>query len=135
VFLSQKDLDLLVKAFRMGYTEFMKIYCRWVPMPDGTERLSLKEKSNLDCIFWVSSQDQKGEGGCSIYEFRPLQCRAFPFWPSILGSRKDWENTADACPGMGQGRLHSAGIIENWLEQQEGEPVIIRKTGNPKGGY
>jgi Fe-S-cluster containining protein len=128
VFLSEKDLQVLAKVLKMGYTEFMETFCRWVPsLDEGTERLSLKEKSNLDCIFWKE--------GCSVYEARPLQCRSFPFWPSVLRSPQAWKAAAMDCPGMGRGNHHSADIIEGWLEQQHREKVIIRKTSNPKGGY
>jgi Fe-S-cluster containining protein len=127
VFLSQKDLDVLVKALHLGYTEFMELYCRWVPQGGGRERLSLKEKSNFDCVFW--------KDGCSVYEARPLQCRAFPFWPSIVHSSGAWKAAARDCPGMGQGKLHSVDAIQAWLEQQHAEPVIIRETSNPKGEY
>jgi Fe-S-cluster containining protein len=127
VFLTEKDLNVLSMALRMGYTEFMETYCRWVPSPNGTERLSLKERSNLDCILWKE--------GCSVYEARPLQCRSFPFWSSVLRSKEAWKAAAMDCPGMGRGQLHSADIIDGWLEQQHREKVIIRKTSNPKGGY
>ncbi|MDR1566794.1 MAG: YkgJ family cysteine cluster protein [Treponema sp.] len=132
VFLSLKDLGVLVKALNMGYTEFMETYCRWVPSLAGPERLSLREKSNFDCIFWV--QPQEGTGGCSVYEARPLQCRAFPFWPHVLRSQRAWKDTAADCPGMGQGRLYTAEAIEAWLEQQQGEAVIIRETEGPREG-
>ncbi|MDR2617356.1 MAG: YkgJ family cysteine cluster protein [Treponema sp.] len=132
VFLSRKDLGVLVKALNMGYTEFMETYCRWVPSLAGPERLSLREKSNFDCIFWV--QPQEGPGGCSVYNARPLQCRAFPFWPHVLGSQGSWKDTAADCPGMEHGRLYTAEDIEAWLERQEAEPIIIRKTERFKGG-
>ncbi|WP_043923414.1 YkgJ family cysteine cluster protein [Leadbettera azotonutricia] len=126
VFLTENDFNVLSKALLMGYTQFMETCCRWVPSPDGTERLSLRERSNLDCVLWRE--------GCLVYEARPLQCRSFPFWPSVLRSKTAWKATAMGCPGMGHGELHSADIIEGWLEQQHKENVIIRKTSDPKGG-
>ena len=120
VFLSGKDASLLGAALNMGYREFTETFCRWVPSANGTEQLSLKEKSNNDCIFWVA------EGGCSVYETRPLQCRAFPFWSSVVSSRKNWEITAADCPGVDRGMLHSRDSIENWLVQRENEPIISR---------
>jgi Fe-S-cluster containining protein len=116
VFLRKNDLELLVSALKMKYTEFIKRYCRWAPNADGREQLSLKEKANYDCIFWSS--------GCSLYEARPLQCRAYPFWPSLLASRKAWE--AMSCPGMGRGTLHSREEIEALLARQRAQPVIER---------
>lgn len=50
------------------------------------------------CYFLV-------EGGCSIHEAKPTQCRIFPFWPELLDSRREWATTARYCPGMGKGPL------------------------------
>jgi len=33
-------------------------------------------------------------GQCSIYDVRPVQCRTYPFWPSLLESKEDWDNEA-----------------------------------------
>jgi Fe-S-cluster containining protein len=120
VFLSEQDLDRLAKYLHIDPAEFIETYCRWVPAwngPEDTERLSLKEKSNYDCIFWNQ--------GCTQYEARPLQCRSFPFWPSILAAVDSWNATAAACPGMGQGALHSKEEILSYLKQTE--PIITRK--------
>jgi Fe-S-cluster containining protein len=124
VYLRKKDTENLVSALKMKYTDFIESYCRWVPL-DGFEQLSLKEKTNYDCIFW--------KNGCSVYEARPLQCRTFPFWPSILSSAGSWE--AISCSGMGKGALHSMKEIELVLSWQKTEPVIRRmgSGGSIKG--
>jgi Fe-S-cluster containining protein len=36
---------------------------------------------------------------------KPTQCRAFPFWPELVESRREWLRTAHYCPGMGKGEL------------------------------
>jgi uncharacterized protein len=33
-------------------------------------------------------------GQCRIYEHRPIQCRTYPFWPSLLEDRESWESEA-----------------------------------------
>jgi Fe-S-cluster containining protein len=119
VFLSQKDLLLLSAACKMKYIDFVKIYCRWVPGGEG-ETLSLRETSCYDCIFW--------KDGCSVYDSRPLQCRSFPFWGSILGSPKAWDIAKTGCPGMDSGLFHTGKEIEACLAEQEAEPHIVRKT-------
>jgi len=126
VFLSEKDASMLGKALNMGHTEFIRTFCRWIPSFNGTEQLSLKEKSNYDCIFWSSGKTPNG--GCSVYEARPLQCRSFPFWPSIVKSIDSWEFTAESCPGIGQGSLHSGDSIKKWLALRQKEPIIFRNT-------
>ena len=134
VFLSERDLALLGKVLNMEHKEFMKTYCRWIPSGDGTYQLSLKEKSNYDCIFWTPESQESAnsgrKGGCSVYEARPLQCRAFPFWSSVVRSEESWNINAETCPGMGRGTLHSADSIEKWLALRQNEPIIFRNEEN-----
>ena len=117
MYLSQKDVSLLESKFQIGYTEFVKAYCRWVEWGEG-ERLSLKEKANFDCIFW--------DMGCTVYQSRPLQCRTYPFWESIVSSRQAWEAAAKDCQGIGFGNLHCKEEIDGCLAQRDMEPVITR---------
>ena len=123
VFLSRNDVSRLEALFNMGYREFTEAFCRWVPSENGTERLSLKEKSNYDCIFWSTEKE-----GCSVYEARPIQCRAFPFWASVINSEESWESTAAGCPGIGRDTLVSSDSIEKWLALRQNEPIIFRDT-------
>jgi Fe-S-cluster containining protein len=109
----------------MGYTEFVEIYCRWIPVHEGGERLSLKEKANYDCIFW--------KDGCTVYSVRPLQCRTFPFWRNMLSSPAAWELAASGCPGMGSGVLRSREQIEAELAARAAEPVFERPAGAKRG--
>lgn len=44
-------------------------------------------------------------GGCGIHVVKPVQCRAFPFWPELVESKQEWHKTAGWCPGIGQGEL------------------------------
>jgi Fe-S-cluster containining protein len=124
VFLSEKDVSLLCAALNMGYEEFAETYCRWIPAENGNFQLTLKEKSNFDCIFWAKEPVE----GCVVYDKRPLQCRSFPFWPSIVNNKNNWEITAQSCPGMGKGKLHSGDSVKNWLAAREKEPIISRSN-------
>jgi Fe-S-cluster containining protein len=124
VFLSPGDAEILAVELKMGYSEFVDMYCRWVPLGGGLERLSLGEKADYDCVFW----DQ----GCVVYKARPLQCRTFPFWPSILASRESWKEMAASCPGMDRGVPYDMNRIESYLEERRRTPLIFRKA--PVGG-
>lgn len=125
VFLSEQDLALLASRFRMPPPAFIAAYCRWVEAPGGMEELSLREVSGYDCVFW--------KDGCAVYDDRPLQCRTFPFWASVLASEKAWSSAALSCPGVGQGGLHDRASIESCLEKREAEPVISRPRGGIQG--
>jgi len=115
VYLSENDLSRLAHEFKMEYTAFIQTWCRWVPFDRG-KRLSLKEKSNFDCIFW--------NAGCTVYDARPLQCRSFPFWDNIVCSPKAWETAGQDCPGINKGELRTREEIERFLRLMEEELVI-----------
>jgi Fe-S-cluster containining protein len=116
VFLSENDVAGLEKFLSMPRADLIAIYCRIVSF--GTvRRVSLKEKPNLDCIFWEND-------GCRVYEARPLQCSSFPFWSSSLASREEWEESTGQCPGIGKGRMHARREIEAWLRRRLDEGFI-----------
>ena len=123
VYLSENDLSRLAHEFHMDYTAFIKTWCRWVPFDWGrerlSERLSLKEKSNFDCIFWDKQ--------CTVYHVRPLQCRTFPFWDLTLYSQEAWESAGRGCPGINTGELHSGAEIAGFLRLLEEDLVIERQ--------
>ncbi|WP_198468474.1 YkgJ family cysteine cluster protein [Acetomicrobium sp. S15 = DSM 107314] len=73
-------------------------------------RHSLRERPNGDCAF-LNPQDNS----CSIYPVRPIQCALYPFWPSILTSRRIWQAQAKRCPGIDMGRLYSQEEISSLL--------------------
>ncbi|MDR1894336.1 MAG: YkgJ family cysteine cluster protein [Spirochaetales bacterium] len=122
VFLSRQDREALAGFFNLSTGDFMERYCRWVDL-GHCSRLSLIEKSNLDCIFWEG-------GGCSVYSVRPLQCRSYPFWFSSLSSPEAWKDLAAGCPGINRGRKHGLEEIRSWLEQRRLEPYL-GKTDDP----
>lgn len=41
---------------------------------------------------------------CSIHPVKPVQCRAYPFWPELLSARA-WKAESKKCPGIGKGDL------------------------------
>jgi Fe-S-cluster containining protein len=61
-------------------------------------RLRLRVPRDSQCHFLEA-------GGCSIHPAKPTQCRIFPFWPELAGSRREWKKTARYCPGIGKGPL------------------------------
>ena len=116
VFLSKIDLRDLSGNLKMSEKEFFDKYCRKVDI-GGFSRISLNEKKNFDCIFWEN-------GGCRVYQFRPLQCRTYPFWRPYLESEEDWNALSESCPGVNKGKLHPREEIEEKLFLRLKEPLI-----------
>jgi Fe-S-cluster containining protein len=122
VYLSKKDLNKLSSALKMDENDVISEYCRWVKNWNGDSVLSLKEKSNYDCILWDS--------GCTVYSARPLQCVTFPFWDSIIADAQCWESAAKSCPGMNSGELHTMAEIEKTGALRSSEPIICKTGGD-----
>lgn len=80
--------------------------------------LRLRKPRGLQCPFLR-------DDSCSIHPAKPTQCRAFPFWPELVGSRPEWRKTARYCPGIGQGSLISIeGVLRTANEMREAYPTM-----------
>ncbi len=111
VFLSAFDLRRLLDHTGLAFYEFLSTFVRKVDSGSGFW-LSLREKANYDCILW-------GEGGCSVYASRPVQCSTFPFWKGILDSKEAWLDEAKNCPGIDAGAVVPGLEIKDrlWLQR------------------
>ena len=115
VFLSILDLGRLASGTNLTDNQVIQEYCRTVDI-GGFSRISLREKPNYDCVFW--------DEGCTVYDHRPLQCRAYPFWAPVLADESTWRAEMNTCPGMGTGKLHSTEDIDRWLEVRAQERLL-----------
>ncbi len=126
VFLSQEDVANLCEFTHLRLTQFVETYGRWVPFgPDA--HLSLTEQPNRDCVFWK-------DGGCSVYAARPLQCRTYPFWSTIVDDEEHWHEEAQECPGIGIGRRWNAAEIAEAVASRRMKPPFLRSQFNEKVG-
>jgi uncharacterized protein len=117
VFLAKPDVDRLLGRLGLDFAVFFRDYCTTVDTGLGLA-LSLKETPAYDCILWT-------EKGCSVYEDRPVQCSTYPFWDSILESRRRWNDEAASCPGIGKGEPRSRSSIEDCLFARRAAPAIV----------
>ena len=71
-------------------------------------------------------------GKCSIYEVRPVQCSTYPFWPSLVDRREDWEDEAvlpDDEP------LPAGGGLKHWSLADGGcEGIRLGERAQQEGG-
>ena len=99
--LNAQEVEGLARGLDLEVPAFLRIYTR--RLQDG--ELSLRERSNGDCVFFAS------EVGCRVYALRPRQCRTWPFWAAVVQSPVRWAQEAQHCPGMNRGMLHEAAEI------------------------
>jgi len=88
-----------MEALDIPRKEFMKSYCSKL---DGNLILRFRDKV---CPFYENE-------ACAIYNVRPVQCRAWPFWEENLDEWTWYEEVGAICPGLDRGRLYSASEIE-----------------------
>ena len=93
VYLTEGDLARAAEFLGMTPQDFERRYVY------RTRRLlRLRTPRDSRCHFLES-------GGYSIHPAKPTQCRAFPFWPELVDSRREWNRAKAYCPGIGKGPL------------------------------
>ena len=76
----------------MDIDTFRKKYARAEITPANGDQLQSwmnlkRNKETGSCVFLNSSS-----GKCGIYDARPVQCRTYPFWPSLLEDEEAWKD-------------------------------------------
>ncbi|MFW9855359.1 MAG: YkgJ family cysteine cluster protein [Candidatus Thorarchaeota archaeon] len=163
VTLTYRDLYLLYAAMEQDFHSLLKritfytlkdvsdekirerLVLRPIQVTKGQIIPGLRKDSVGDCVFYIKPN-------CSIYPYRPLACRNYPFaFRKIKGTKTltaVWaKNATKTCPGIGQGspfskmtiqemgehyfeevRKHNI-LVENLnLEAQEGKPLTPREA-------
>jgi hypothetical protein len=111
ILISKPEIEKLAEHLGISVPELRKKYLRRVGF-----RTSIKEHPQTkDCVFLTKSN---GFVGCAIYNFRPVQCRNWPFWQTNLASPDDWNSAAQRCPGINKGRYYSFDEIEKRKNQK-----------------
>lgn len=93
VYLAPSDLPRIAEYVGLDPASFEKLYCIRT-----RSQLRLRKPPDRQCHF---HRDNK----CSIHAVKPVQCRAFPYWPELLEDATAWAEAAAYCPGMNQGEL------------------------------
>jgi Fe-S-cluster containining protein len=91
--------------------EFKREYGK-AQVSDGKETWVCLKRNEGGCVFLNPL------GQCSIYDVRPVQCSTYPFWPSLLASREEWEDES---------------VIPDDLELKENERYWTAELGGCEG--
>lgn len=106
VYLYDDDAERLALELGLELDEFLERYA----FVDELGWTRLKMDSDA-CTFF-----NRENNSCSVYEARPLQCRTFPFWDSMLTGnpgRLSWRSSASKmCEGVGQGKKWPATQVD-----------------------
>jgi len=97
VFLTIDDIERLEKALGRPRDTFAKIgvFDSVFFTDQKNVRAWYLNSAGKQCQFLVN-------GKCSVYPARPMQCRTYPFWPT-LKDKKAWHAEKAKCPGIDKG--------------------------------
>jgi uncharacterized protein len=116
VYLNDADVARAAGFLGMSEAEFERRY-----VYRTRKKMRLRVPKHANCHFLEG-------GGCRIHPAKPLQCRAFPFWPELVGSAREWRRASRGCPGIGKGPLveieQARGIAR---EMREGLPELYEE--------
>ena len=120
VWITDEEIARLANHLNLTTERTIDQYCRRI-----FGRVSLNEHRNArgehDCVFLKEERAERIEGdqpivytkrSCTIYPVRPLQCRTWPFWDSILSAPGTWDKAAERCHGMNRGRTFTKQEME-----------------------
>lgn len=106
IWVNKKEIEKISSFLGITQDEFARYYLRRF-----NDRFSLVEYGHGDCVMY--------DNGCKIYDVRPCQCKAFPFWGPNLENRSEWEKLKKTCPGIDKGKLHKLEDIQSNLKIYE----------------
>ncbi len=69
------------------------------------------KQNNGSCIFLKNKE-------CSIYPFRPFQCKQYPFWNLIFNDSENFKGYALSCQGFNRGKRYDSQEIKQKLEEE-----------------
>lgn len=105
VLVTAAEIGALSRRLKISEPEFVRNYTHIDRETGGRSLNEKKSEGGLDCIF-LDREKIPGKAVCGVYEDRPVQCRTWPFWPSVIRSRATWERAKRVCPGIDQGKKH-----------------------------
>ena len=91
VYLSRNDAKRISSSMGMSVGDWLARDCKQTY--DGRYILKSR-KSDGVCIYL--SEDKT----CNIYQNRPQQCAAYPWWSENLATDRSWQQTKLECPGL-----------------------------------
>lgn len=116
VYLTEEDLKRAAALLRLTPREFEKRY-----VYRTQHLLRLRKPRGAQCPFLEP-------GGCRIHAAKPTQCRAFPFWPELIESAREWRKLGRRCRGVGRGPVIPAQAVQRIAnEMREGYPSMYEE--------
>ena len=88
---SKHDAQRISAGLNLSVTDWLERDCQQTL--DGRYILKSRESDGI-CIYL---SDDKS---CNIYQTRPQQCAAYPWWAENLATERSWQQAKLECPGL-----------------------------------
>jgi len=129
VWLAPEEVSQITQHLDLNISEFRSEYIKAEILPtDGNEGESwmcLKRDEGA-CIFLG------GDNMCKIYDYRPIQCLTYPFWPSLLSDAEAWRDESVVPDDV---TIDDEGSERHWSPELGGcEGITIATTNKTKEG-
>jgi len=92
IWLTEKEQKDIADYLKLDIKVFLKKYTI-----KAENKISLKEIKKEENNYWCIFLNEKMQ--CDIYNVRPHQCKAYPFWESIIENDEYLDFVLDDCPG------------------------------------
>jgi Fe-S-cluster containining protein len=113
VYITEGDLKRLAKHLGLTAEAFEERY-----VIRYRRILRLRKPAKSQCHFLTVN-------GCSVHVVKPVQCRAYPFWPELVEDQAAWQDEAKRCPGINKGDLiQIGGACEIASEMKTAYPAL-----------
>ena len=135
VWVSAPEVERLARHLGLPVSEFRARYTMEVEIEGLKEPGVSLIRGAEACIFLDVATNR-----CTVYEARPAQCAAYPFWPRAVRSREDWARDVEAyCEkeALTEGRLYTAAEIQSIVSRFSvagGKPKPPRGDRGDRGG-
>lgn len=126
IWVSRPEIEFIANHLKETTGQIRRKFLRRV----GLRITIIEHQDSKDCIFL---QKKNGQKTCTIYPFRPSQCRSWPFWPNNLENPDTWSRASKKCPGINRGRFYSCEEIEKikksrkWWQNQNQADGFLQK--------
>jgi hypothetical protein len=138
VWLDTNEFRSLVSSLGLPPEDVLDIYSEdvmagWVKLK-SKEAIAVTAAANpidqMETLSSTTTGEQcvflDGEGKmCTIYAARPVQCRTYPYWPSIIDSEAAWSNEGVSSPA------DSISVRENG---SSAEPAALKRLWTVEDG-
>ena len=127
VYFSQEEMENVKEFLNLSEEKWSLMKDRLVQFKKNGLYVHSSSKA---CIFIDK------ENLCRIYPVRPLQCRSYPYWPTVFENKKELLRHRKTCPGFHQNtapvtslqivrRVNATVKIFNEQQSHPEDPVIL----------